>query len=74
MQRAPKYPESIYANRFLKKPSQVAFVFLVGLPVVAHGQNSESAAHREVKKTVDAFLGHWNLTGSYTGPHLGCNQ
>jgi hypothetical protein len=42
-------------------------VLLLALPLVASGQ-SGSAASPEVKRVVEAFLGHWNLTGSFNGP------
>jgi hypothetical protein len=46
---------------------RTAAALLLALPLVASGQ-SGSAASPEVKKVVEAFLGHWNLTGSFTGP------
>lgn len=47
----------------------VALVILTARPRMAHGQSGGSAAPPEVKRTVEAFLGHWNLTGSYTEPN-----
>jgi hypothetical protein len=38
----------------------------MALPLAGHGQSGGSAAPPEVKKTVDAFLGRWTLTGTYT--------
>ena len=45
-----------------------AAALLLTLPLVAAGQSGGSAASPEVKKVVEAFLGHWNLTGSSTDP------
>ncbi len=47
----------------------LAVAILTALPLVAPGQSTGSAAPPSVKKTVDAFLGHWALTGSFTGPN-----
>lgn len=41
---------------------------LLALPLVAAGHSGGVAASPEVKKVVEAFLGHWNLTGSATDP------
>ena len=46
----------------------LACVLLVALSSTAHGQSSVPAIPPGVKKTVDAFLGHWILTGSSIDP------
>jgi hypothetical protein len=38
----------------------------IALPLAGFAQSGGSAAPLEVKKTVDAFLGRWALTGTYT--------
>lgn len=38
------------------------------MPSVAHGQRGGPAVHTEVRRIVDAFLGHWTLTGRFTDP------
>ena len=38
------------------------------LPSKVHPQSKESAAAPEIKKTVDAFVGHWIITGTDTEP------
>ncbi len=47
----------------------IIFVFLTILPLAVHGQNKGTAIPPEVKKTVESFLGHWTLTGTYTEPN-----
>jgi len=46
-----------------------AFALLMALPLAGHGQGAGSAAPPEIKKTVDAFLGRWTLTGDYGEPN-----
>ena len=42
---------------------------LLAVPPVAAGQSGSAAASPEVKKVVEANLGHWNLTGTLTDPN-----
>jgi hypothetical protein len=65
------------AKRFSEDPMQVvrsrgrrpvAFVLLLALLLVAHGQTGGSATPLEATKVVEAFLGSWDLTGSATDP------
>jgi hypothetical protein len=37
---------------------------------VVRSQNRDEATPPEVKKTVNAFLGHWTMTGTYRGPNM----
>lgn len=46
---------------------RTAAALLLALPLVASGQ-SGSVASPEVEKVVEAFLGHWSLTGRSTDP------
>lgn len=46
----------------------LGFVLLLAIPSVAHGQRVRPAVHTEVRRIVDAFLGHWTLTGRSTKP------
>jgi hypothetical protein len=45
-----------------------SLIWLLGLPSEVHGQSKGSAMPPEVQRTVDAFLGHWVLTGTDTEP------
>jgi hypothetical protein len=41
----------------------------MALPLAGDGRSGGSAAPPEVKKIVDAFIGRWSLTGTYTEPN-----
>lgn len=45
---------------------KLGFVLLFAVPSVAHGQRAGPAVHTEVRRIIDAFLGHWTLTGRST--------
>lgn len=42
---------------------------LSALPLLAQAQGTSAAAPPEIKKTVDAFRGHWVLSGTDTEPN-----
>lgn len=45
----------------------VAFLaLLMARPVAGQGESAVSVAPPETKRTVDAFVGRWNLTGTYS--------
>lgn len=46
-----------------------ALVFGIALQPVAHAQRGESGPPAEVKRTVEAFVGRWNLAGSSSEPN-----
>jgi hypothetical protein len=51
------------------KRAVVAGILMVAvLPFRVHPQSNQSATPLEIKKTVDAFFGHWIITGTDTEP------
>ena len=64
--QAPAYDQ----NRSVWSIVRVALaaMLLLALAPVAQGQSRSPAVPPEVKKTVDAMLGHWTMTGTSTDP------
>ena len=48
----------------------LAFLAVTLVCYVVQSQNRPEAAPLEVKKTVDAFLGRWTMTGTYREPNM----
>ena len=55
-------------SRPMKRAIVAATLMVMLLPLRVHPQNKESAKPPEIKKTVDAFVGHWIITGTDTEP------
>jgi hypothetical protein len=49
--------------------SLVALTILGPATRVAHGQDRDQTASPEIKRTTDAFLGHWTMTGTLREPN-----
>jgi hypothetical protein len=52
----------------MKRAIVAATLVVALLPLAAHAQTKQSAKPPEIKKTVDAFVGHWTITGTDTEP------
>ncbi len=52
----------------MKRAIVAAILMVTSLPLRLHPQSKESATPQEIKKTVDAFVGHWIITGTDTEP------
>jgi hypothetical protein len=63
---APAYDEYRAVSSIVRVT--LAATLLLALAPVAQGQSRPPAVPPEVKKTVDAILGHWTMTGSSTDP------
>jgi hypothetical protein len=50
----------------MKREIVAATMMVMLLPLRVHPQSKESANPPEIKKTVDAFVGHWIITGTDT--------
>ena len=49
--------------------SVIALTILGPATLVAHGQDRDAAGVPEIKRTTDAFLGHWTMTGTLREPN-----
>src|ERR1051326_7892551 len=54
--------------KFMKRAIVTAAIVVALLPLRVHAQSKASANPPEIKKTVDAFVGHWIITGTDTEP------
>jgi hypothetical protein len=52
----------------MKRAIVAATLMVTLLPLRVHPQSKDSANPPEIKKTVDAFIGHWIITGTDTEP------
>ena len=52
----------------MKRALIAATLIVTLLPLRVQPQSNESAAPSEIKKTVDAFVGHWTISGTDTEP------
>ena len=54
--------------RSMKRATVAAILMITVLPSMVHPQSKEPATPPEIKKTVDAFVGHWIIIGTDTEP------
>lgn len=52
----------------MKRAIVAAVLVVMFLPLRLHPQSKDSANPPEIKKTVDAFIGHWVITGTDAEP------